>query len=112
MWTDEQVYMAFRVIKQGATKKVEVCYKRILKLANFLEHKVDANLLTVFFNVGLVLYLRVATTHMKCNSLFKHKEVVITCEKSMGDPIEYQKLLEPPKLDENNDGKRINLVCS
>jgi hypothetical protein len=103
MWTDEQVYMAFRVIKQGATKKVEVCYKRILKLAN---------LLTVFFNVGLVLYLRVATTHMKCNSLFKHKEVVITCEKSMGDPIEYQKLLEPPKLDENNDGKRINLVCS
>lgn len=81
--------MALRVIKQGVTKKVEIYSKRILKLVDFLEHKADANLFTIFFNVGLVLYLRVVTTHMKCNSLFKHKEATITCEESMGDPIEY-----------------------
>jgi hypothetical protein len=32
---------------------------------------------------------------MKKDSLFEHKEVVITCEESMGNANEYQKLLEP-----------------
>jgi hypothetical protein len=32
----------------------------------------------------------------KKDTLFKHKEVVVTCEKNMGDANEYQKLLELP----------------
>ncbi len=33
---DEQVYMAFQMIKQGGDKKVEVYYECMLKLANYL----------------------------------------------------------------------------
>ncbi len=95
--TNEQVYMAFYVIKQGIIEKVEVYYKRILKLANCLQHKAKDNLLTIFYRVGLVPYLKVATIGMKCNSLFEHKEIAITCEERMGDPTKYQKLLKPPK---------------
>ncbi len=104
--------MAFQIIKQGATKKVEVYYEWILKLVDCLQHKADDNLLTIFFKAGLVPYLRVATLGMKPNSLFEHKEAIVTCEENIGNPMEYQKLLEPPKLDRNNDGKHIDLVCS
>jgi hypothetical protein len=62
---DEQVSMAFRVIKQGSNEKVEVYYERILKLVNFFQHKADDSLLTTFFRVGLVPYLQIATTRMK-----------------------------------------------
>ncbi len=57
--------MAFRIIKQGNDEKVEVCYKQIFKLANYLEHKVDDNLLTTFFLARLVPYLQIATVGMK-----------------------------------------------
>jgi hypothetical protein len=36
-----------------------------------------------------------ATTWMKRDTLFEHKEVAITCEESMGNTNEYQELLEP-----------------
>jgi len=32
---------------------------------------------------------------MKRDTLFEHKEVVVICEESMGDAIDYQKLLKP-----------------
>jgi hypothetical protein len=104
--------MAFQIIKQGAIKKVKVYYEWILKLVNCLQHTADDNLLTIFFRVDLVPYLKVAAHIMKPNSLFKHKEVVVTCEENMGDPTKCQKLLEPSKLDRNNDGKHTDLVCS
>jgi hypothetical protein len=108
MHTNEQVYMVFCVIKQGTAEKVEVYYERILKLANCLQHRVDDSLLTIFFS-RLALYLKVAIVHMKRNSLFEHKEVVVTCEESMGDPTKYQKFL---KSNISNDGKHTDLVCS
>ncbi len=86
MQTDEQVYMTFRIIKQGATKKVEVYYEQILKLVNCLQDKADDSLL-IFLRASLVPYQRVATPNIKPNSLFKHKEVVVTCEENMGDPM-------------------------
>ncbi len=46
---DEHVYMALKVIKQGNNEKVEVYYERFFKLANYLQHKVNDNLLTTFF---------------------------------------------------------------
>jgi len=33
---------------------------------------------------------------MKRDTLFEHMEVAVTCEESMGDANEYQKLLKPP----------------
>jgi hypothetical protein len=51
--------MALWVIKQGATKKVEVYYEKIMKLANYLQHKAYDSLLTIFFKVVLVPYLKV-----------------------------------------------------
>jgi hypothetical protein len=48
------VYVALRVIKQVINKKVEVYYERILKLANYLNHKVDNNLFMTLFQAGLV----------------------------------------------------------
>jgi hypothetical protein len=33
---------------------------------------------------------------MKWYTLFEHKEIVVICDKSMGDANEYRKLLEPP----------------
>ncbi len=51
---DEQVYMALKVIKQGNDEKVEVYYEQILKIANYLQHKVHDSLLITFFWAGLV----------------------------------------------------------
>jgi hypothetical protein len=62
---DEQVYMALRAIKQNNDEKVGVYYEQILKLANCLQHKMDNNLLTTFFRVGLVPYLQTVTIGMK-----------------------------------------------
>jgi hypothetical protein len=33
---------------------------------------------------------------MKKDTLFEHKVAIVTCEESMADANEYQKLLEPP----------------
>lgn len=70
--------MLLQLIKQGVDKKVEVYYEQIFKLANYLQHKVDDNLLNTFFHVGLIPYLQVANARMKRDTLFEHKEVVVT----------------------------------
>jgi hypothetical protein len=47
----EQVYMALWMIKQGGDEKVEIYYKCILKLANYLQHQAYDSLLTTFFQL-------------------------------------------------------------
>jgi len=89
---DEQVYMAFRVITEGSDEKVDIYYERILKLVNCFQHKADNSLLTTFFRVGLVSFLRITTTRMKCDTLFEHKEFAINFEETIVDAEEYQKL--------------------
>jgi hypothetical protein len=89
--------MDFRVIKQGNDEKVEVYYEWILKLANYLQHKQDDGLLTTFFQVKLIPYLWIAIARMKQDTLFKHKEFVVTYEEPMEDAEEYWKLLNPLK---------------
>jgi hypothetical protein len=44
--------------------------------------------------IGLIPYLQIATTR---NTLFEHKESIVTYEETMADAKEYQELLEPPK---------------
>jgi hypothetical protein len=89
--------MDFRVIKQGNNEKVEVYYEWILKLANYLQHKRDNGLLTTFFQVRLIPYLQIAIIRMKQDTLFKHKEFVVTYEELMENAEEYWKLLNPLK---------------
>ncbi len=89
------MYMALRVIKQGGDEKVEVYYEYILKLTNYLQHQPKDNLLITFFQTSLQPYLRIAIVEMKKDTLFKHKIIVLTCEKHMGDANEYIKLSEP-----------------
>ncbi len=44
---------------------------------------------------------------MKKNTLFKHKEIVVTYEENMKNANEYQKLLEPStKQEKVNEGKQ------
>jgi hypothetical protein len=92
---DEQVCKAFRVIKQGNNEKVEVYYEWMFKLANCFQHKVNDNLLTTFFRTRLITYSQIAPIGMKRDTLFDHKEFAITCEVTMANVEEYQKLYEP-----------------
>ncbi len=104
--------MAFRIIKQASNKKVEVYCEWILKLANCFQHKVDNNLLTTFFQTGLVPYSWIVTIKMKRDTLFEHKEFVVTYEKIMVDVKEYKKLLEPwKKLEKTQDKIEIKKMC-
>jgi hypothetical protein len=45
--------------------------------------------LTTFFQVRLIPYLRIAIVRMKQDTLFKHKEFVVTYEELMEDAEEY-----------------------
>jgi hypothetical protein len=45
----------------------------------------------------LVPYLEIATTKMKQDALFEHKEYEVTCEETMAYVKEYHKLFKPPK---------------
>jgi hypothetical protein len=48
---------------------------------------------------------------MKRDTLFEHKEDAITCEESIGNTNEYQKLLEPPtKQEKANEGRQTYVI--
>jgi hypothetical protein len=52
-----------------------------------------------------------ATTGMKKDTLFKHKEVIVTCEENIKNANEYQKLFKPPiKQEKASKGKRIHVI--
>jgi len=50
---------------------------------------------------------------MKKDTLFEHKKVATTCEESMADANEYQKMLEPlTKHEKVSKGKQIDAICA
>jgi len=75
--------MELKNMKQEETKRVEVYYERIQKLAHGLQVPTLDNFLTTIFRVGLQSYLRSASIGMKRLTLRHHKEVVMLCEESM-----------------------------
>jgi hypothetical protein len=77
------------MINQSEDEKLEVYYECILKLTNCLQHQVEDSLLITFFRGNLQPYLRITILGMKRDTLFKHKKIVITYEKSMGNANEY-----------------------
>ncbi len=49
---------------------------------------------------------------MKWNTLFEHKESIVTYEETMADAEEYQKLLEPPKKPKKApNNNQIERIC-
>jgi hypothetical protein len=50
-------------------RRMEIYYKRLLKLTNNLQHKTTNNFLTIIFRSGLQPYLHVTTIGMKRKSL-------------------------------------------
>jgi hypothetical protein len=76
---------------------VDVYYKRLLKLTNYLQVKVINVFLTTIFKAGLQPYLKLATTFMTRNTLIKHKEVVVIYEKNGPVIVNYSALITQSK---------------
>jgi hypothetical protein len=72
-------------LNRAMMKKVKVYYEQIFKLAKFLQHKANNILLTIFFWARLVPYLQITIARMKQDTLFEHKESIVTCEETMVD---------------------------
>jgi len=73
--------MELKNMKQEETKRVEIYYERIQKLAHGLQ--VPTTNLTIVFRVGLQSYLKITTIKMKHLTLQHHKEAAMLCEKCM-----------------------------
>ncbi len=82
---------------QQTTEHVEVYYKCLLKLTNYLTVKARNVFLTIVFKAGLLPYLRLTTACMKKNILIWHKEAIIVCEESGLVSMNYNALLTTPK---------------
>ncbi len=70
-------------MKHEETKKVEVYYEQIQKLAHGLQVPTINNFLTIMFRVGLQSYLKNMTVRMKQLTLQQHKEATMLCEEGM-----------------------------
>jgi hypothetical protein len=106
---NEQVYIVFQVIKQ-VDKKVEIYYKQILKLANSLQHKVNDIIFTTFFRTTLLPYLHIVIARMKHDILRQHKEVVATCEESIGDAQNYLELPQTLRTKKPTKGRKNEII--
>jgi len=80
---DEQIYMELKNIKQEETKKVEVYYEWIQKLAHGLQILTTNSFLTTMFRAGLQSYFIITTTRMKVINTKQHKEAAMLSEEGM-----------------------------
>jgi hypothetical protein len=65
---------------------------------------------TIVFKVGLLLYLILATTKMKIDTLIEYKEVVVVCEENGHVTLSYNVLLTT--LDANIVAKPIAAIVT
>jgi hypothetical protein len=65
------------------TKRVEVYYERIQKLAHGLQVPTTYRFFTIMFRANLQSYLRIVITRMKWLTLQQHKEATMLCEEGM-----------------------------
>ncbi len=75
---------------------MEVYYEHLLKLANCLQVKATYVFLTIVFKVGLLPYLWLTTIGVKCDTLIKHKVIVIVYEESGPINVNYNVLPTTP----------------
>ncbi len=93
---DKQTYMELKNMMQKETKRVEVYYERIQKLAHGFNIPTINNFLIIVFKAGLQSYFIIATIGMKWSTLQQYKEVVMLCEKGM-TTVEMRNALLVPK---------------
>jgi hypothetical protein len=74
MKNDEEVYMQLKNLQQ-VSEWVEIYYKRLLKLTNWLQVKATNVFFTTSFKVGLQPYLILTIVGMTKDTFIKHKEV-------------------------------------
>ncbi len=75
--------MELKNMKQEKTKRVEVYYEWIQKLAHSLQIPTTYCFLTIMFRVGLQSYLRIMIVGMKWLTLQQHKDAKMLCEEGM-----------------------------
>jgi hypothetical protein len=68
-------------------------YLHLLKLAKYLQVKATNVYFTIVFGVGLLPYLKLATTGMRRHTLIEHKEAAVICEESGPISLNYNVLL-------------------
>ncbi len=83
-------------IQQQTNERVKVYYECLLKLT-CLQIRATYVFITTTFKVGLLPYLRLANVGMRRNTLIKHKEVVVVCEESGPNSLNYNVLLTTPE---------------
>ncbi len=79
-------------------------------LTNYLLVKTTNVFFTIVFKVGLLLYLILATTKMKIDTLIEYKEVVVVCEENGHVTLSYNVLLTT--LDANIVAKPIAAIVT
>jgi hypothetical protein len=88
--------MKFKNLQQ-VNEQVEVYYECLLKLANYLQVKVIDVFFITIFTIGLQPNLRLATTHITRDTIIKHKETIVICEKNGLIIANYNILIIHPK---------------
>jgi hypothetical protein len=98
----EKWWGSLHAIAQHTTtnvKHVEVYYECLLKLTNCLQVRAIDVFLTIVFKTSLLLYLILAITSMKRNTLIEHKEAIVICEENGPISLNYNVWLTTLKAD-------------
>jgi len=95
---NEKVYMQLQNIQQQTVELVEVYYECMLKLTNCLQVKIIDVSFTTILKVGLLPYLILTTRGMKRDTSIKHKETIVACEESGPISLNYNVLLNTPRI--------------
>ncbi len=105
-------------MKQDETKRVEVYYEQIQKLAHGLQVPTTNNFLIAMFRPGLRSNLRIVTAGMKWSTLQQHIKAAMLCEEGMTITKVRSALLvrhnakhATPSKTQSNTGK-INKHCT
>jgi len=95
---NEKVYMQLQNIQQQTVELVEVYYECLLKLTNCLQVKIIDVSFTTILRVGLLPYLILTTRGMKRDTSIKHKETIVVCQESGPISLNYNALLNTPRI--------------
>jgi hypothetical protein len=75
MKIDKEIYMQLRTFQQQVGEWVEVYFKHLVKLVNYLQVKAINLFLITIFRAGLQPYLRLTIARMARNTLSRIRKV-------------------------------------
>ncbi len=71
---DEEVYVQLKNLQQEVSEQLEIYYKCLLKLTNWLQMKATNVFFTTSFKIGLQPYFILTIVGMTKDTFIKHKE--------------------------------------